>query len=208
MHTGNLPKSYQVNVGAMEGIFSNVTNSYKFFWLTSMLDRVQDCGLRTISTHWLLCRMVARAWYPVNYLRLHLGKSDMLSQVASLVMTESGLSIDANVSDVTTVCLNLQSSSRARKELIRIGRYVPYRFIRPFFMSEIQTLTDHAVNNRIIELASNSFHDQNASIYRFIGDNIEITEAWFQYMSEHVEVLRDFCNGNFVLYLESKNPNV
>ena len=208
MQIGPLPTSNDINIGALAGSFGSVTNSYKFYWMLALLDAVQEQHQRTISLQWLLCRMVAHVWHPVHYFRLQFGKSDKFSECAELVKLESGLAIDASVFDVTEICMKLPKGSAARRVLEERGRFVPYRFIRPFFETEIQGLKDHEVNGRITDLASQHFNSDRPPMYRFVGRDIELAEAWFLYISEHLEVLRGFCYWHLVLYLQAKNPNV
>ena len=48
MHIGNLPKSNDVNISALTGIFGSVTNSYKFYWMFALLDAVREKGEQPI----------------------------------------------------------------------------------------------------------------------------------------------------------------
>lgn len=208
MQIGDFPPCKDLKIGALSGIFGNVTNSYKFYWLLAILDGIQERRAKTLPIEWLLCRMVGLVWFPVHYFRLHFGKSDKLSEIAIMVMKECSLPMDASVSAVSTACHALPENSSARKLLAERRRYVPFRFIRPFFESETRGLADHQVSNRIAELASESFESTSPSMYRVNGDNLELAEAWFDYLTEHLEVIRGFCNWNLVLYLQSKNPTV
>ena len=208
MQLGPLPDSNHVNIGALAGSFGNVTNSYKFYWILSLLDAVQEQHHRTIAIDWLLSRMVANAWHPVHYFRLQFGKSDKLTKCVESVKLETNLSIDAPIADVTSASRQLSKASRARRERDELARYVPYRFMRPFFASETEGLKDHEVNSRIAELAAKNHGSSQPPMYRFIRDDIELSDAWFMYLAEHLEVIRGFTYWHLVLYLQSRNPNV
>ena len=203
-----LPDSNHVNIGALAGSFGNVTNSYKFYWILSLLDAVQEHHQRKIAIDWLLSRMVANVWHPVHYFRLQFGKSDKLTKCVESVKSETELGIDAPIADVTSACGQLSKGSHARRLRDELARYVPYRFIRPFFASETQGLKDHEVNPRIAELAVKNYRRALPPMYRFDGDDIEFSDAWFMYLAEHLEVIRGFTYWHLVLYLQSKNPNV
>ena len=140
MKIGPLPTSKDINIGALAGSFGNVTNSYKFFWALALLDAIQEHHQRNVSMEWLLSRMVAKVWHPVHYFRLQFGKSDKLTNCADLVKAETSLTADASLADVTITCHELQRTSPAFRQRDELGRFVPYRFIRPFFAAETQGL--------------------------------------------------------------------
>lgn len=208
MKTGSLPGSNEVNIGALAGSFANVTNSYKFYWALALLDAIQEKHQRTASVDWLLSRMVAKVWHPVHYFRLQFGKSDKLTRCADLVRDQTSLTADASLADVTLACGQLDRTSAAGRQRDELGRFVPYRFIRPFFAAETQRLKDHEVNARVRDLAEQTFRGDRPPLYRFVDAQIEFSEAWFLYLLEHVEVLRGFVNWNLLRYLQARNPNV
>ncbi len=208
MLIGSLPESNDVNIGAVAGSFGNVTNSYKFYWALAILDAVHEQHQRTVSVDWLLSRMVARVWHPVHYFRLQFGKSDKLTRCADLVKGETSLTSDSSVADVTAACAGIPRSSPAGRQRDELGRYVPFRFIRPFFAAETKGLQEHEVNPRLRVLAEQSFRAARPPLYRFLNAEIEFSEAWFVYLLEHVEVLRGFVNWHLLRYLQARNPNV
>jgi len=67
----SLPSESQLPTQHLAGAFANVTNSYKFLWFLAILDEIDDNVTLRISIPKLLGRMVAIAWYPVNYFRLN-----------------------------------------------------------------------------------------------------------------------------------------
>ncbi len=208
MQIGCLPQVKQLDIGAFAGSFGNVTNSYKFYWALAILDAVHEHQHRLVSVDWLLSRMVARVWHPVHYFRLQFGKTDKLTRCADLVRAETSLTADSTIAHVTAACTSISSFSPAGRQRDLLGRFVPFRFIRPFFAVETQGLKDHEVNPRLRNLAEQNFRAERPPLYRFVNAEIEFSEAWFLYLLEHVEVLRGFVNWNLLRYLQARNPNV
>jgi hypothetical protein len=209
----SLPSSSHVPVEPLSNIFGKVTNSYKFYWFLAILDYVREKQSPNIPIDELLARMVAGVWYPTNYFRLSFGKQDRLSDIALELKQATGLSQDADRRDVVDAVQSImrEDSSLARK-INSLAVYVPYRFLRPFFVTDLQGLPDWKANKRIEELAENVYNDpQNPCMYHFVGGHpahIEINIAWFHYVQTHMAILTGFCLWHLLNYLQKNNPNV
>lgn len=92
----------------------------------------------------------------------------------------------------------------------RLSNYVPYRFLRPFFGMELRGINDRTINQQIVlksDVAFNSFHAP--CLYRFVKrDEIEIHPTWYEYLKQHLMILRGFCLWHLVNYVQKNNPNV
>jgi len=211
----SLPHSEILPVNHLSGVFNKTTNSYKFYWLLAILECVRERSEPIIPMSELLAKMVANVWYPVNYFKLSFGQVDRLGGIAVHVKSETRLSLDAEqvqITDEINRILTKPESPGLAKKLHSLMRFVPYRFLRPWFASELSGLPDHKVNSRIIRLATQSFRDtQKPSLYRFINEEekaIEIPKPWFDYLTVHNKILKDFCLWNLLNYLQKNNPNV
>jgi hypothetical protein len=208
-----LPLESGLPVECLAGCFKNVTNSYKFYWFLSILDHVRGSSNRVIPIPDLLTRMLAWIWYPTNYFRLSFGKSDRLGNIVLQVGEKASLPIDANHGEVLAAIRAYQGrDERIANDVISLGRYLPFRFLRPFNSNDLRGLSDTLVNARIRELAFQNFSDPLAPcLYRFFGeagDQIEIQPGWFVYLRRNLEILRGFCLWHLVNYLQTNNPNV
>lgn len=196
-----LPDGERLDVAKLSSVFSDTTNSYKFYWLLSILDSLAETGQTRLSMRDLSLRMVATVWYPLDYFKLSFGKQDGFKPIAEYV--SQLLTVD---NSTNAPCLFRQLQSRLTEaELEQVYRkvkvlldWVPYRFIRPFFAQETRGLLDYKVNNRIVELANES---KNAP-YRFAGEFIEINDDWAAYFNRHQYILRGFTCWYLVRFLQ------
>jgi len=212
MSVNSLPHSNQLPIFALAASFDEVTNSYKFYWFLAILDHIKESQTRTIPVTTLLAHMVARAWFPTNYFRLSFGKQDQLSNVATLLRESSGLPIDSSYSQVFDEALkHMQDKDDAGKSIYKIARFVPYRFLRTFFSGDLRGIKDTEINRRISDLSQSTF-DRSPCLYRFIEietkQAIEIHPEWFEYLKQHLTILRGFCLWKLIEYLQKHNPNV
>lgn len=202
-----LPDSERLDIAKFSSVFSDTTNSYKFYWLLAILDSLGESGQTRLSMRDLSIRMVATAWYPLDYFKLSFGKQDGFKPIADCV---SQLMTVDNTTNAPSLFRQLQSRL-TEAELEQVYRkvrvllnWVPYRFIRPFFAVETRGLPDHQVNARIIELADES----TKAPYRFDGDFIGISDDWADYFKRHQFILRGFTSWHLVRFLQKNNPNV
>lgn len=195
-------------VQALAGGFRNVTNSYKFYWFLAILEHLLKFHTPKILINDLVAEMVVLAWYPINYFNLSFGKQDKLSDAVKSLRTETNSESNSSSGLIRAAFKSLGHSSNARKIVTERTRYVPYRFVRPWFAAETSGLPDQLVNTRIQELCERDFRSKSPPMYRFVDDSIEINTQWFEYLSTHVSILQHFSYWNLVAYVQANNPNV
>jgi len=208
-----LPNSNLLPVERLAAGFNNVTNSYKFYWFLAILEHVQNEQSRTIALDDLLARMVASVWYPTNYFRISLGKQDRLGQMATKIGSHADLPINAKRQEVINAIRGyLAQDSELSREIKSFGQYVPFRFLRPFFVQELRGLNDWQVNGKIEILSQKTFEESTTTcLYRFISKplrSIEIHPIWFEYLNRNLPILTGFCLWHLVNYVQKNNPNV
>lgn len=208
-----LPQSNNLPIGVLASIFENVTNSYKFYWFLSILDSIsgQQSPILPISN--LLARMIVGVWYPTNYYRLSFGKQDRLGEISLELAKTSSLTSDSKRQVIIqTIEAYLQEDMPLSQHIKSLGNYVPYRFLRPFFASQLRGKEDWKVNRTIVSFAQQAFISQKQPcLYRFInqhGPAIEIQPHWYSYLNQHLSILTDYCLWNLACYLQKRNPNV
>ncbi|WP_288087365.1 HNH endonuclease domain-containing protein [Roseiflexus sp.] len=209
----SLPYSSHLPVSALAASFNDVTNSYKFYWFLSILEKIKDEQRRTLPILDLLAHMLAMVWYPTNYFRLSFGKQDRLGGIAVLLGKRAGLPMNAAADLIAEAVLrHVSSDDDLGKSILNLARYVPYRFLRPFFAQDLRGIRDTEVNSRIMGLAFSVFHDPvSPCLYRFVKLQqlcIEIQPLWFDYLQQNLSILRGFCLWHLVQYLQKNNPNV
>lgn len=209
----NLPSFGTLPVELLSACFQNTTTSYKFYWFLAILEHIKTGGTRIISIDELKSAMIAKIWYPTVYFKLSFGKQDRLSLAASMLnpTDSSELSFDSSqLADL--ISLSRKEVREFAKEFSNLGRYVPYRFLEPFFRDQLSGLKDDKKNNLIADLAEKSFTGVGfPSIYRFVSgksDTIELHSNWYDYLLQHIFILEEYCLWNLLNFLQLRNPNV
>jgi len=159
--------------------------------------------------------MISSIWYPLNYFNLSFGKQDRLGKIALELMDKHKMDINSKEDQIESEvyrAFNNPSDKRLQENLNSLMRYVPFRFLRPWFSQELKGVSDSKINSKIIYLANRDFKSKgNLCLYRFCDTSlteIEISLPWFEYFKTHNKILRDFCLWNLLVYLQKNNPNV
>lgn len=209
-----LPEADNLPVQHLVATLKSTTASYKFYWFLAILDAIRHEVPSPISFDYLLSRMVALAWYPSNYFRLSFGKADQLAGCVKALKTELNLAPNEKMERIAAAALSVLadgSGSAAYAELKARAKYVPYRFLAPWFSREVSNLTEGEYNRKIAALASENFQQHaNLPLYRFSqsGREIEIQPRWRGYMRRHLGILQSFADWHLLQYVQKHNPNV
>lgn len=202
-----LPESPRVDVAKLAAVFADTTNSYKFYWLLALLDELAETGQTRLPLRNLSLRMLAGVWYPLDYFKLSFGRQDgfkkLAAQVSARVTVDNQPSAPGLFHQLRAK-LSAPELDELHRELDGLLRWVPYRFIRPFFGSELRGLPDQRVNGRIAELAGQSAQ----APYYFAGDGLVLREEWAAYFQHHQAVLRGFTFWHLLRFVQKHNPNV
>lgn len=207
-----LPHSEKLDIACLTSVFSNTTNSYKFYWFLSILDSIKEDKSAIIKQSDLALRMVANVWYPLDYFKLSFGKSDGFKKIAEYVSQK--MTVDHSKKALSL--FDQINSSLAEDELLSVSkmvneklRYVPFLFIRPFINELVTAKDDNTIKRQLIE-ASNSLYliEPERVIYRFVGDFIEISDIWYNYFQTHQGILRGFIYWHLLKFLQKNNPTV
>lgn len=202
-----LPANPHVDVAKLAAVFADTTNSYKFYWLLAILDELAETGQTRLPLRNLSLRMLAGVWYPLDYFKLSFGKQDgfkkLAVQVSARVVVDNRPTAPGLFQQFRTR-LSAPELSELHRELDGLLRWVPFRFIRPFFAAELHGLPDSQVNARIVELASQSAQ----APYYFAGDYLVLQEQWAAYFQQHQAVLRGFTFWHLLRFVQKHNPNV
>ncbi len=198
----NLPKNETVDVSRLEAIFNDVTNSYKFYWLKSIVEET-ILGNKEIEYKTLICRMLANTWYPVTEFYLNLGIQD--EQPKHIRKLQDVLNILNTLSkeEIYRTIYNYQNIEDTIKPLTK---YVPFRLLTPFFEKEIKGKKDNDKNRLISELAKNT----DKAIYVIDEKNrkIILNENWHKYIYDNQVIILGWLDYKIIQYLQKKNPNI
>jgi hypothetical protein len=205
-----LPYSDKLPIEKLSVCFSDTTNAYKFYWFLSILDHLLENGNPNIAFKDIAIRMIANAWYPLDYFKLSFGKQDGFKKIATSISNK--IKVD-NLPNSPSLFKQLNQKLSASeldsiyKNVYQLLRWVPFRFIRPFFKESLIGLRDSQVNSRIEELA-NSKKNMNGCPYYFGENEIIIWDDWYNYFQSHQVILRHFTKWNLIKFLQKNNPNV
>lgn len=202
-----LPESAEVDVARLSAVFADTTNSYKFYWLLAILDSLRDNGQPLISMRELALRMVAGVWYPLDYFKLSFGKQDgfkpIAAEVSKCLTVDNRPSAPPLLTQLNRALAPIELAALTERTAVLL-RWVPFRFIRPFFEAETRGLPEYQINNRIAELAAQS----TKAPYCFVNGQIEVPKSWLDYLRKHQGILRGFIFWHLLRFVQKHNPNV
>jgi 5-methylcytosine-specific restriction endonuclease McrA len=210
----DLPEADNLPVQHLVATLKSTTASYKFYWFLAILDAVRQDVPSPIPFDYLLSHMVALAWYPSNYFRLSFGKADQLARCVAVLKSESGLPTNEKMEKIAATALRVLadgSGSAAYADLKARAKYVPYRFLAPWFSDETSGFSDSEFNKKVAALAAENFQrHESLPLYRFSSTSreIEIQPRWRGYLRRHLAILQSFVDWHLVQYVQKLNPNV
>ncbi|MCY4150917.1 MAG: hypothetical protein OXE94_01600 [Aestuariivita sp.] len=190
--------------------FKGTTNSYKFLLFRTILREGIEKNRQIIPFRDIAIGIMEEAWWPGFHFRLNFGPQDMVVRR----IRDAKLGEEDDLAEPTRIRAKISKvvGQAGREELLR---YVPYRFIRPWF-SELQGLVDAKVNRRVAELGNRYFQSKKP-LYRVIlhsrefsdvTNEIELHEDWFDYLSDNLAVVKGWSDAIWLRFLEHRNPNV
>ena len=204
-----LPKNDLLQVDFLNEVFNNTTNGYKFYWFWAILDEITLHDKNEIEIPELSITMMSLVWYPLDYYKLSFGKQDGFKKLASSISEKMHIhrgSSNFNLRDELNSLDNLGLIEEIKKEsTVLLNRWVAYRFLRPFFDSQLQGIKDQYVNSSIRELANKNI---GLAPYSFDGDKIVLDTNWKIYLQKHQYILRGFIKWHLLKFVQKNNPNI
>jgi hypothetical protein len=190
-----LPNSNSLPVNHLAACFNDTSTTYKFYWLVSILQEVENGNLN-IPKRNLFARMISNAWYTVNYFHVSFGKQDLIQQAIEAINQIEKIPIDEK-QELVFKKISSSTNKATKRELKHFNKNVPHWFLSPWFRKK---------NKNEIYEESKSFSEN--CLYALYNDYIEINPQWLNYLTSNARVIKDFCFWNLALFLQSKNPNV
>jgi len=200
---------YPEKTSRLGSVFADVTNSYKLVWFLAILSLLEHGAGNDLAMTDILNEMVVVAWYPVSMFRLSLGHMDKLQSSILAIQQKSGLTANASLHEIRGF---LGHSPAASGSLDYLRRFVPTRFLAPWFAGELSGMRDWLKDARICELAAESQRSDNPSPYYLADDagttKIVFDRSWRAFLLENLGVVGSFAEHSFAQYLQARNPNV
>ncbi len=190
-----LPEDQNVNVSLLSSVFNNTTATYKFYWFLSIIECVEE-GKDEIEKRELFSRMIANAWYTVNYFHISFGKQDKIQDAVEKIKSIENFALDEKKSILLSGLLN-SGNKEIAKQLNHFNANVPYKFLSPWLGTHCEK-----------EMYLLSQENWNLPPYALYSDRILIQPAWMDYFKANSGLLKGFCLWNLTLFLQTRNPNV
>lgn len=187
-------------------VFQNTTNSYKYYWWHSILQLVKKKDKSGFIED-IAIQMLILAWYPVNFYKISLGKQDQLAKYIKEIKNHfNELNEDIKEEDLF-IFFNTNKDNIVIKNIIsKLTKYVPYRFIRPWF-DETIGVDDSKVNSLILTLQNNSNKIIPYTI-KIDTNEIILNPKWFEWIYFNIKIVESFTLFELFKYVEKNNPYV
>lgn len=210
----NLPDSKKLPISRLSAIFSDTTNSYKFYWFLSILNFIEKPDFPlirpVISIQSLCSEMMSQVWYPLEFFKLSFGTQDSftkLSQKMKLLKSERKELSDKSFEEELK-----HYSSEERKKIDSLiyqtlKKNVPFRFLAPFLKNSISA-TEGTFEKQIARLSNEHFGKDMKPVYRLGENSIELDPDWTAYFLENSQIIRGFIYWHLLKFLQKRNENV
>ena len=188
-------------------VFQNTTNSYKYYWWYSILHLVRVKKTKTFNMDEIAIQMIVFSWFPINYYKLSFGKQDQLSVYIKELKNQFEILKDDIKEEDLISFLNLNREHFIIKSIIKkLTKYVPFRFVRPWY-DETIGMNDAIVNQNIIILQK--LKKQNIPYYIDLFNNeICLDLNWYDWIFSNLKIIESFTLFELFKYVEKNNPYV
>lgn len=191
----NLPQDKSLPINFLSATFKNTSATYKYYWFLSLLQTFEEGGDK-IEKRRIFARMLANAWYTVNYFRLSFGKQDKVQEAISYFHEIKGIPIDLNRNLVWEEILR-SDDNESNVILNHFDKQVPHWFVSPWFPGQSRS-----------QIYLFSKEKSRKSLYSLEQNYLLINPIWSDYLRNNSAILKDFCFWNLSLFLQKHNPNV
>ena len=159
---------------------------------------------RNISFLEIALKVVSKLWYPVNYFKLSFGNQDQCSRYVKEIKETYHLDDSISETDLYDFLLKKKDLKLLKGISNELIRYVPYRFIRPWYSKSIRGIIDAKVNSSIIKLQG----EEAPYIINLSTSSLLINTDWYYWIKTNFKLIESFTYFELIKYLEKQNPNV
>lgn len=191
-----LPSSNDLPIHHLAASFKNTSATYKFYWFLSIIQFAEQSHFK-IQKSDLFAKMLANAWFTVNFFRVSFGSQDVIQQSIRQIKVLEDIPIEGNQETIFKI-LTSTSEPETLKILRHFDKNVPHWFLSHWF-SNTKLRSD---------IYKESSLPESLSLYALFQDHIIVNPIWRDYLQSNAGVLKGFCYWNLALFLQGKNPNV
>lgn len=200
-----LENKFPEKTNCLGKVFRSTTTSYKYVWFLSILSLIKQSDLLEIKLKDIFMEMVKLAWHPVCLYRLSLGKLDKLQEIVTKIQAKTNLPLDADY-----ITLGKIIKTQYHDELKFLSKYVPTRFLSPWFTNGVEGVKSHQKDSLIKSFARESQNTIFPTLYYFNDTStaIILNKSWRNFLLNNLGIIQSFVEYHFALYLQARNPNV
>ena len=191
-----LPEDHKVDVALLSSCFRSTSATYKFYWFLSIIECV-ELGQEEINKREIFARMMANAWYTINYFQVSFGAQDKIQETIIRLQKAESIPLDENKETVVKRLLEAESG-QSQRQLFHFDKQVPHYFLSPWIGSKGSKKV----------LSEISQHGKNNPPYALYDNTILMQPDWVDYIKRNAGILKDFCYWNLTLFLQKRNPNI
>jgi len=181
----------------INNVFGNTRNSYKYYWWWSIIEICKQKETLEIGFDEIILKIISKVWYPVNYFKLSFGKIDQCSKLVKEIKSNYNLEDNIKEQDLYRFLIQHRDSEFIMKITNELTRYVPYRFIRPWYSVETRGLKDSIVNSEILKLQN----DRAPYIIEQNSKKISINKEWLQWICSNYTLIKAYTLFKLIRYL-------
>lgn len=187
-----LPFSPHINNPALASIFNYTSATYKFYWFLGIIEEVEN-GAKKIDKERIFARMIANAWYPIQYFKLSFGSQDKIAELIHEFHTTTSISVNDSKQKIYNNLVD-QKDETIFKKLYHLDKNVPHKFLSPWYKG----------NSNKVRSASQS--DSSNVIYQLYKNHIIVNDNWYEYMRLNARTLKEYAFWNLALFVQTRNP--
>jgi hypothetical protein len=204
-----IPIEEKLSVEKLANVFSNTTNSYKFYWFLAITNSIKKSNETIFKIENLVIEMIGEIWYPINYFQLSFGKQDQFSKGILGLISQFNIPLNIKKNELIDLIFENKENENVKFLINNLSRYVPFRFISSWFANDLRGILDVQKNQIISKLSIEKFNDiQGSALYKVDTVNIEINKYWHEYLKRHITILGSWAYWQLINYLQKNNPNV
>lgn len=185
-----LPYSNKLPIDRLGSCFDDTTNAYKFYWFLAILESILENNTTVISTKELAVRMIADAWYPLDYFKLSFGKQDGFKKIAQSISKKLIVDNSPNSSSLFNQLQNNPTRCVYSNESITQSGYSLDHFIPWTYIAHDQIWNLIPTSKTVNSMKS----DWLPSLEKYFGGFVALqSKAFhFHYREKNIQLLEDY----------------
>ena len=219
LNTIQFPQSSLIDANLLSQVFNNITNSYKFFWFKSIIDKTKiyiPNSFPNIKIKDIILYMIMQSYYMVNYCNLNLGYNDQLLEVNKHIYKTYSISPTLTIDELKNEFEkhNVSNDYQVMKHMNILKNYVPICFLSPY-VNNCERFNQQSIEIINSIYNKNLIYFNNTLPYHFsyyknnpLDTEIIIDSYYIDYFKKNYEFLNAFYKCNLIEYLQKRNPNV